>query len=125
MPEVVGGWPLTVGGWPLTDNVKFVSAECVDELEVDGCRIEGASKLGECLGLGEDTFIAVVGLEGPGVLAGGRVPAETPFAAGLGGELSFLVRFLARSAYESGAGLLVVDWGWATIWHGRAQSDHT
>jgi len=62
----------------------------VDELEVDGCRFEGVGGLGERLGLGEDTFIAVVGLEGPDVLTGGRVPAERPFTAGLAGKLSFL-----------------------------------
>jgi len=81
---------LIVCGCPLVDNVEFVWVDRVDELEVDDCRIEGACGLGECLGLGEDTFIAVVGLEGPDVLAGGRVPAETPFAAGLVGKLSFL-----------------------------------
>jgi hypothetical protein len=75
----------------LTDNVEFVSVDRVDELEVDGCRIEGAGEIGGCLGLGEDTFIVVVGLEGPGVLAGGSVSAETPFTAGFAGKLSFLV----------------------------------
>lgn len=109
--EAVRVCPLSVGACPLTDNVELVSADCVDELEVDGCRIEGAGGLGECLGLCEGTFIAVVGLEGPEVLAGERVLAETPFTGDLLGELSFLVRFLARSAYESGAGLVVVDWG--------------
>ena len=82
---------MIVGGCPLTDNIEFVSVDRVDELEVDGCRIEGAGGMGGCLGLGEDTFIAVVGLEGPGVLAGWRVSTETPFAAGLAGKLSFLV----------------------------------
>jgi hypothetical protein len=82
---------LVVGGCPLTDNVELVSVDRVDELGVDGCRIEGAGGLGECLGLGEDTFMAVVGLEGPGVLTGGRVLAEAPFTAGLVGRLSFLV----------------------------------
>ena len=85
------GCPLIVGGCPLADNVEFGSVERVDELEVDGCRIEGAGEMGGCLGLGEDTFITVVDLEGPGVLAGGRVSAETPFTAGLAGKLSFLV----------------------------------
>ena len=75
----------------MTDNTEFVSVDRVDELEVDGCRIEGADRLGESLGLGEDTFIAVVGLEGPGVLAEGRTLAVTPFTAGLVGKLSFLV----------------------------------
>ena len=98
----------------MADNLKFVSVDCVDELEVDGCRIKGADGLGECLGLGEDTFIAVVGLEGPEVVAG-RVLAVTPFTAGLAGKLSFLVLFLARSAYESEAGLVAVAWGWVTI----------
>ena len=82
---------MIVGGWPLTDNVEFAPADRVDELEVDGWRIEGADGLGECLGLGEDTFIAAVGLEGPGMLAGGRVLTETPFTAGLVGKPSFLV----------------------------------
>jgi hypothetical protein len=113
--EADGGWPLIVGGRPLTDNVEFVSVDRADELEVDGCCIEGADRLGECLRLGEDTFIAAADLEGPGVLTGESVSAETPFTAGLGGRLSFLERFLARSAYESGAGLVVDDWGWATI----------
>ena len=65
--------------------------------------------------LGEDTFIAAGGLEGPGVLTGEDVSVETPFTAGLGGRLSFLERFLARSAYESGVGPVDDDWGWATI----------
>ena len=82
---------MIVGGFQLTDDVEFVSVDRVDELEVDGCRIEGAGEMGGCLGLGEDTFTAVVGLEGPGVLEGGRVLAETPFTAGLAGKLSFLV----------------------------------
>ena len=82
---------MVAGGRPFTDSFELVSAESVDELEVDGCRIEGAGGPGKCLGLGEDTFIAVVGLESPGALAGGRVPAETPFTAGLVGKLSFLV----------------------------------
>ena len=108
VPGVVGGCPLIGGGCPLTGNVGLVSVDCVDEVEVDSCRIEGTGGLGECLGLGGGTFIAVVGLEDPGVLAGGKVLAETPFTAGL-------VGILARSAYESGAGLVVVDWGWVTI----------
>jgi len=82
---------LIVGRCPLADNIEFVSVDRVDELEVDGCRIEGAGEIGGCLGLGGDTFTAVVGLEGPGVLAGGRVSAETPFTPGLAGKLSFLV----------------------------------
>jgi len=82
---------LAVGGRPFTDNFELVSADSVDELEVDGCRIEGAGGPGKCLGLGEDTFIAVVDLESPGALAGGRVMlGETPFTAGLVGKLSFL-----------------------------------
>ena len=88
--EVVGGWPLVVGGRPLTDNFELVSVDSVDELEVDGRRIEGAG-VGKCLGLGEDTFIAVGGLESPGALAGERELAETPFTADLVGRLSFLV----------------------------------
>lgn len=99
----------------MTDNVEFVSVDRADELEVDGCRIEGEGRQGGCLGLGDDTFIAAVGLEGPGVLTGESVSTETPFTAGLGGKLSFLEQFLARSAYESGVGLVVDDWGWATI----------
>lgn len=90
-PEVEEGWPLIGGGCPLTDNVEFVSFDRADELDVDGCRIEGADRLGGCLGLGEDTFIVEAGLEGPDVLAGGRVSAETPFTAGWAGKLSFLV----------------------------------
>ena len=75
----------------MTDNIEFVSVDRVDELEVDGCRIEGADRLGESLGLDKDTFIVVVGLEGPGVLVVGRILAVTPFTAGLEGKLSFLV----------------------------------
>ena len=82
---------MVIGERPLTDNFELVSVDWVDELEVDGCRIAGAGGVGKCLGLGEDTFIAVVGLESPGALARGRVLAETPFTAGLVGKLSFLV----------------------------------
>jgi hypothetical protein len=113
--EVDWGLPLIVGGCPLTDNVEFVSVDRAEELEVNGCRIEGAGRPGECGGLGEGTFIAAVGLEGPEVVAGEGVLAETPFTAGLGGKLSFLAWFLARSAYEGGVGLVADDWGWATI----------
>ena len=81
---------MVVGGRPLAVNFELVSADNVDELEVDGCRIAGAGGPGKRLGLGEDTFIAVVGLESPGALAGLRVLAETPLTAGLVGELSFL-----------------------------------
>lgn len=111
-----GGCPLIVGGCPLTDNVELVSVDRADELEVDDCRIVGADRLVECLGLGEGTFMAEVGLEDPGVLAGERELAETPFTVGLGAKLSFLEWFLARSAYESGAGLVDDDCGWATIY---------
>ena len=79
------------GGCPLTDNVEFASFDRVDELDVDDCCIEGADRLGGCLGLREDTFIVEAGLEGPGVLAGGRVSAEMPFTAGWVGKLWFLV----------------------------------
>ena len=82
---------MIVGGCPLADDVEFVSVDRVDELEVDGCRIEGAGGLGGCLGLGEDTFIAVVGLEGPDLLAGVSVLAERPFTVGLVGKPPFLV----------------------------------
>ena len=82
---------MVAGGRPFTDNFESVSVDNVDELEVDGCRIEGAGGPGKCLGLGEDSFIAVVGLESPGALAGGRGLAETPFTADLVGKLSFLV----------------------------------
>lgn len=81
---------MIVGGPPLTDNGEFVSVVHADGLEVDGCRTEGADKLGERLRLGEDTFEVTAGLEGPEVLAGENGSAETPFAAGFGGELSFL-----------------------------------
>ena len=74
----------------MTDGVELVSVDCNDELEVDGC-IEGAGGLGECLGLCEDTFIVVVGLEGPGVLTLGSVLAATPFTAGLAGRPWVLV----------------------------------
>jgi len=106
---------LIVGGCPLTDNVEFVSVDRADELEVDGCRIEGADRLGGSLGLGEDTFIAAIGLEVPEVLEGVCALTETPFTVGLGDKPSFLEWFLVRSAYESGAGLVGDDWGWATI----------
>jgi hypothetical protein len=59
--------------------------------------------------------MAAAVLEDPGVVAGERELAETPFTAGLGTKPSFLEWFLARSAYESGAGLVDDDGGWATI----------
>lgn len=95
----------------MTDGVEFISFDRADELEVDGCRIEGADREGERLRLGGDTFKVVVGFEGPGVLDRGNVSAETPFTAGLRGKLSFLERFLARSAYEGGVGVVVDGWG--------------
>ena len=42
--------------------------------------------------------MAAAVLEDPGVLAGERELAETPFTAGLGTKPSFLEWFLARSA---------------------------
>jgi len=62
---------LIVCGRPLVANVEFGWVDRVDKLEVDGCRTSRAGGLCERLGLGEDTFVAVVGLEGPDVLAGG------------------------------------------------------
>lgn len=100
---------MIVGGCPLTDKVEFVSADRADELEVDGCRIEGADRLGGSLGLGEDTFIAAIGLEVPEVLEGVCALTETPFTVGLGDKPSFLEWFLVRSAYESEAGLVDDD----------------
>ena len=44
--EVDGGCPLIVGGRPLADEVEFASVGRADEFEVDGCRIEGADRLG-------------------------------------------------------------------------------
>lgn len=76
----------------MTDSDEFVSVDRADELEVVGCRIEGADRLGGSLGLGEDTFIAAAGLEGPEVLTGGSVLTEAPFTAGkFEGEPSLFV----------------------------------